>query len=214
MSKALPTRALATTLLALVSVAAQAQAQNDHAAHGQADAQTAAPSTQTVAPAADPHAGQREPVRVGVGCHLEELAHDDVVPRIADALDSRTMALDMTISGVEERIAEAMDARASSLSLAAAGVGQRAARAFGMQLGHGFVRCLAGGVLINACDAGLQRRAHGLAFAAASATAASATKLWANSHTGLSTNLPSTVIAPKPCCSTCCNTRWAHSNSA
>lgn len=57
MSKALPTRALATTLLALVSVAAQAQAQNDHAAHGQADAQTAAPSTQTVAPAADPHAG-------------------------------------------------------------------------------------------------------------------------------------------------------------
>ena len=29
MSKALPTRALATTLLALVSVAAQAQAQND-----------------------------------------------------------------------------------------------------------------------------------------------------------------------------------------
>ena len=41
MSKALPTRALATTLLALVSVAAQAQAQNDHAAHGQADAQTA-----------------------------------------------------------------------------------------------------------------------------------------------------------------------------
>ena len=39
------------------SVAAQAQAQNDHAAHGQADAQTAAPSTQTVAPAADPHAG-------------------------------------------------------------------------------------------------------------------------------------------------------------
>ena len=55
MSKALPTRALATTLLALVSVAAQAQAQNDHAAHGQADAQTAAPSTQTVAPAADPH---------------------------------------------------------------------------------------------------------------------------------------------------------------
>ncbi|ENE1251339.1 copper resistance protein B [Stenotrophomonas maltophilia] len=57
MPKALPTRALATTLLALVSVAAQAQAQNGHAAHGQADAQTAAPSTQTVAPAADPHAG-------------------------------------------------------------------------------------------------------------------------------------------------------------
>lgn len=61
MSKALPTRALATTLLALVSVAAQAQAQNDHAAHGQTDAQTAAPSTQTVPPAADPHAGHAAP---------------------------------------------------------------------------------------------------------------------------------------------------------
>lgn len=39
MSNALPIRALATTLLALVSVAAQAQAQDDHAAHGHADTQ-------------------------------------------------------------------------------------------------------------------------------------------------------------------------------
>lgn len=62
MSKALPTRALATTLLALVSVAAQAQAQNDHAAHGQADTQTAVPSTRSAPPAAaDPHAGHTAP---------------------------------------------------------------------------------------------------------------------------------------------------------
>jgi len=58
MSKALPIRALATTLLALVSVAAQAQAQNDHAAHGHADTQaTTVPAAPPATPAADPHAG-------------------------------------------------------------------------------------------------------------------------------------------------------------
>lgn len=58
MSKVLPIRALATTLLALVSVAAQAQAQNDHAAHGHADTQaTTVPAAPPATPAADPHAG-------------------------------------------------------------------------------------------------------------------------------------------------------------
>lgn len=57
MSKALPPRALATMLLALVSAAPQAQAQSDHAAHSEANSQMATPSAETAPPATDPHAG-------------------------------------------------------------------------------------------------------------------------------------------------------------
>lgn len=57
MSKALPIRVLAATLLTLMSVATQAQAQNDHAAHGQSDTQTTVPATPPAAPADNPHAG-------------------------------------------------------------------------------------------------------------------------------------------------------------
>lgn len=61
MSKALPPshpmRALATTFLALASVAVQAQARHDHAEHGQADTQTTLSTTPAAAPADDLHAG-------------------------------------------------------------------------------------------------------------------------------------------------------------
>jgi len=54
MSKALPIRALSTAVLALVSIAAQAQ--SDHSSHGQAGMQMEAP-TSPATTAADPHAG-------------------------------------------------------------------------------------------------------------------------------------------------------------
>ena len=57
MSKALSIRALATAALTLMSVAAQAQAQSDHSAHGQPSSTSAASTEAATAPAADPHAG-------------------------------------------------------------------------------------------------------------------------------------------------------------
>ena len=54
MSNALPIRALSTALLTLLSMAAQAQ--SDHAAHGQAVPQIAAPPATAAPAAADPHA--------------------------------------------------------------------------------------------------------------------------------------------------------------
>lgn len=54
MSKALPIRALSTALLALVSIAAQAQ--SDHSSHGQANMQMEAPASPATT-TADPHAG-------------------------------------------------------------------------------------------------------------------------------------------------------------
>ena len=58
MSKVISLAHPATTLLALVSVAAQHKHRTTMQ-HGQADAQTAAPSTQTVTCRRDPHPGTR-----------------------------------------------------------------------------------------------------------------------------------------------------------
>lgn len=57
MSKALPIRALATAVLTLMSVAAQAQAQSEHSAHGQPSSTSAASTEMATAPATDSHAG-------------------------------------------------------------------------------------------------------------------------------------------------------------
>ena len=66
MSQALPLRALSIALMALVGVATQARAQNDHSAHGQAapratPAPAVAPAATANPAAADPHAGHGAP---------------------------------------------------------------------------------------------------------------------------------------------------------